>query len=139
MKKMLGMLGMVATVIALGTSAAEARTVRATELTAKIWSQLDKGEIEDLIIEFRQGDEIPVTLQTEGDLLETKSANPSYVGVKRSFWVRMEQNQILMSLDGVQFKPFHQMLSGSFTVGASSDQSGGPANAINMLFKGFLK
>src|SRR5690606_15542266 len=98
MKKKLGMLGMVAAVIALGASAAEARTVRATELTSKIWSQLDKGEIEDLIVEFRQGDEIPVTLQTEGDLLETKSANPSYVGVKRSFWVRMEQNQILMSL-----------------------------------------
>ncbi|MFN7685700.1 MAG: hypothetical protein ACK5QT_09860 [Oligoflexia bacterium] len=139
MKKMLGVLGVVGVFAMMGLSAAEARTVRATELTPQVWSQFDKGEISDLTVEFRQGDEIPVTLQTEGDLLETKSASPTYIGVKRSFWVRMEQNQILMSLDGTHFKPFNQVIGGSFTVGASSDQIGGPASAINMLFKGYLK
>lgn len=80
-----------------------------------------------------------MTFQAEGDLLETKVINPSYLVVKRSFWVRVEQKDVLMSLDGTHFKPFNQIIGGSFTVGASSDQNGGPANAINMLFKGNLK
>ena len=139
MKTNLRALAILGTLILTQLSTAEARTVRATELNPQIWSQYNKGEFNELTVEFRQGDEVPLNFQAEGDLLETKVSNPSYLGVKRTFWVRMEQKQILMSLDGVNFKPFNQIIGGSFTVGASSEPNGGPANALNVLLKAFLK
>lgn len=120
-------------------SIAEARSIRATELNSQIWSQYNKGEIGDLIVEFRQEDEVPINFQAQGDLLETKVSNPTYLRVKRTFWVKMEQKQILMSLDGVNFKPFNQVIGGTLTVGTSQEPSDGPANAINVLLNANLK
>jgi hypothetical protein len=118
---------------------AEAKTVRATEITAQLWSQYEKGEIQELVVEFRQGDILPVTLGAEGDLLETTQSQPSYVTIKKAFWLKMLQNQVLLSMNGVDFQEFKDLITGSLTAGASSDSNGGVANGINVLFKAFLK
>lgn len=116
------------------------KVIRATELTAQVWSDFERGQLQDLIIEFRQGDRLPVSLQAEGDLMETAEVNPSYIVIKRPFWVNVKQDQILMSLNGKDYKPFKQVIGGTFTVGASVGQpEGGVASAINFLFKAFIK
>lgn len=115
------------------------RTIRAADLSPQIMSQFDRGEISELTVEFRQGDRLPVTLQAEGDLLETTETNPSYFTVKKAFWAKIEQYGILMSLDGVSFKPFKNVVTGSVAAGASASNPHGVANAINVIFKAVLK
>ncbi len=115
------------------------KRVRAVELTSQLWSDFNKGEIQELVVEFRHGDRLPITLAAEGDLLETAELNPSYVTVKRNFWIKIEQNQMYLSLDGSIFKHFKDSLTGSFTAGASSDDRNSAANAINLVFKAVLK
>lgn len=124
--------------IAMSTSLF-AQSFRASELTPQIWDKYNKGEIRELVVEFQQGDKIPVTLQAEGDLLETSEANPSYVTVQRNFWVQMKHNDLKLSLDGTHFKPFKKVVEGSLTVGAGAEQQGGIANAINVGFKAMIK
>jgi hypothetical protein len=120
-------------------SVAEAKTIRATEMTGSLWSKLTSGLAEELTVEFRQGDELPVTFVAEGDLLETSRGGVSYVAVKRNFWIQLRGNEVRMSLDGVAFKPIKEMIGGSFTVGSDADQNGGIANAIQLGLKAKLK
>jgi hypothetical protein len=117
----------------------EAKTVRATEMNSALWSNLSKGTLSDIIIEFRQGDELPVNLTAEGDLMETTQSATSYIGIKRNFWLKVQASKIQISLDGTTFKEMSDVLSGRIEAGAGSDQNGGIANAINVAFKAFLK
>lgn len=121
------------------TGAAEAKTIRATEMTGSLWQRLTAGTAEELIVEFRQGDELPVSFTAEGDLIETSRAGVSYVSVKRNFWLKLQNNDVQMSLDGSAYRPVKDMLTGSLTAGAGSEENGGIANAINLGLKANLK
>lgn len=118
---------------------ANSKSLRASEMSAAAWSEFTKGKLGDIVIEFRQGDELPVTFQAEGDLIETKQTSVSYVGVKKNFWLRLGKNDIEISLDGTEFKKLNQMIAGSLQAGAGTDQNGGVANAVNVVLKAFLK
>ena len=121
------------------TGVAEAKTIRATEMNSSLWSRLTAGTAEELIVEFRQGDELPVSFTAEGDLLETTRTGTSYVSVKRNFWLKLQNDNIQMSLDGAAYKSIKDVISGSLTAGAGSEQNGGVANAINLGLKANLK
>jgi hypothetical protein len=130
---------LLAACVLLMAGVSEAKTVRATEMNGTLWSNLSKGALSDIIIEFRQGDELPVNLTAEGDLMETTQTATSYIGIKRNFWLKVQNTKIQISLDGTNFKEMNEVLSGSIEAGAGSDQNGGIANAINVAFKAFLK
>ena len=115
----------------------EAKTVRATELKNVLQSGWAKTIPNGTVVEFRQGDQLPVALQFEGDFLETTQASQGYVAVKRNFWILVDQNQVQVSLDGTTFKNMDEVASGSLSAGAGSDS--GPADAINIAFKWMLK
>lgn len=118
----------------------DTRVVRATELGSSIWTDLSSGAISDLIVEFRKGDEIPVSLTSKGDLLETVTVGASYVSVKRNFWIRVgAKDKVEMSLDGLQYKSLQEQLTGSLTAGASLPNPGQPVNAINLIVESRLK
>lgn len=123
----------------LFAGASEAKTIRATEMNSSLWSSLQSGSLNEIVIEFRQGDELPVNLTAEGDLMETTQSATSYIGVKRNFWLKVQQDKIQISLDGTNFKKMNEVLTGSLQAGTGSDQSGGIANAINVMVKAFLK
>lgn len=126
--------------VLLATSAqAGPRTVRATDMTPSMWSDLAVGRLGDMVIEFRQNDELPVSFEAQGDLLETRRTSVSYVGIKKNFWLRLSQNDVEISFDGASFKKLNESLTGSIEAGAGTGQAGGVANAINIVFKAFLK
>ena len=137
-KYIIGLLGMALT-FSSQMVARTPNTIRATELSPQHWDRFRKGDIKELVVEFREGDEIPVTMQAEGDLLETSEAVASYVTIKRNFWVRVEQGDLKMSLDGVKFKPFNKLISGTLTAGASTEEDGGVANGVSLGLKAILK
>ena len=121
--------------------AAHAKTIRATEMNSSLWSQFAAGATaaEEVTVEFRHGDELPVSFGAEGDFLETTRTGTSYVSVKRNFWLKLQKNEVQISLDGSTFKQMKEVVAGSFAAGASSEQNGGTANAINLVLKANLK
>ncbi|MBK9322703.1 MAG: hypothetical protein IPM97_07115 [Bdellovibrionaceae bacterium] len=118
---------------------AQARTIRATDLSSSIWTEIGKGKLSDVTIEFKQGDELPVSFSAEGDLFQTTQTSVGYVGIKKNFWIKLQNNNILMSLDNSNFKDIKEVISGSFEAGTDADQNGGLANALNLALKAFLK
>lgn len=122
-----------------GVAKASGKVVRATEMGTTMWSDITKGKLGDVIVEFRQGDELPVTFEAQGDLIETRQTSVSYVGIKKNFWLRLSQNDVKISLDGTTFKRLNEVLTGSLEAGAGSAQNGGVADAITIMFKAFLK
>ena len=118
---------------------AQARLVRASEMNSDQWSEIFKNGSAEVIVEFHQGDEIPVSFSAQGDLLETTKPGLSYVQVKKNFWLKLLNNDVVLSLDGSNFKPLNQVISGSFTADAGSGQSGLPVNAIELSLKALLK
>jgi hypothetical protein len=122
-----------------GVAQAGGKVVRATDMGTTMWSDLTKGKLGDVVVEFRQGDELPVTFEAQGDLIETKQTSVSYVGIKRNFWLRLSQNDVEISLDGTTFKKLNEILTGSLEAGAGSAQNGGVADAITIMFKAYLK
>lgn len=127
--------------IALGLSnLAAAANLRATELSAPLWGQLPQNSPQSIvIIEFRQGDKLPVSLTSTGDLLQTPEPAMGQVEVKRNFWLKVQDNQIQISLDGVTYKDFRDALHGRIEAGFDVGSSGGIARAINMAFRADLK
>jgi hypothetical protein len=124
--------------ILLFAGLSEAKTIRATELGEALWSNLSKGDLDGMIVEFHEGDELPVNLSAEGDLLETTRSASSFVAVKKNFWIKAKQNKLRISFDGATYKDITDALTGSIGAGAGTGQ-GGPANGINLSFKATLK
>lgn len=125
--------------ILIAGAPAYSKTVRATEIDSSTWAALEApGHHEETIIEFRQGDQLPVSLSAEGDLLETNQASVGTIGVKRNFWIRVVKNDVEISFDGTSYKAFKDALTGSFQAGAGNP-AGGIANSISLAFKAYLK
>ncbi len=120
-------------------SHASGKAVRATEMGPTVWADLSSGKLGEMTVEFRQGDELPISFEAQGDLFETKQTAINYIGIKKNFWLRLSQNDVHISLDGITFKKLSDVLTGSLEAGAGSAQSGGVADAINIVFKAFLK
>lgn len=139
MKGMKMKLLVVGVLLLSGVAQASGKVVRATEMGTTMWSDLTKGKLGDVVVEFRQGDELPVTFEAQGDLIETRQTSVSYVGIKRNFWLRLSQKDVEISLDGMTFKKLNDVLTGSLEAGAGSAQNGGVADAISIMFKAFLK
>lgn len=128
-----------ATFSLLFATLSEAKTIRATDMTSTQWSQLYSGQGQDLVVEFREGDELPVTLEAEGDLVETRKASTTYISVKKHFWMKLMQNDLVLSLDGQNFLPVSKLISGSFSAGVGRSQGDEIANSIQLRFSAFLR
>ena len=123
-----------------GSDNAEARTVRATEMDSELWTKIAQSDPTGLIVEFRQGDELPVNLSSKGDLLETVQIGTSFVHVKRNLWLKLgPKESIQMSLDGVSYKPLSETISGTLTAGTDLPKPGTPVQAINLIVESHLR
>lgn len=119
--------------------ASQAEVFRVGELTDQVWEQYDRGEIKELVIEFKKDDWLPVNTLVEGDFLESQTNEPNQLLVKRNFFVKMNEKSVLLSLDGLTYKPIQDMVRGSLQVGTSSGRRGGAANALNVTLRAFIK
>lgn len=130
----------VAVFILFAAMISEAGTLRATDLDNATWSRFFAGKLPEVLIEFRQGDRLPVTLTAEGDFFETQNPQSTPLNIKKDFWMKVVNNDVQFSLNGTDFKPLPQMAKGQFNVGANADDSsGGRANGINMNIQAYQK
>jgi len=104
---------------------------RAQTLTAgELQSFLEGDADEDLVLEFRAGDVLNVSMKFEGDLLESTPQASMPVRIKKGFFLRMQSDDILMSWDGTAFKPWHDMVGGKFSASAHGEQT---ATSVSFL------
>ena len=119
----------------------EAKIVRIYDLQDQDFEDLDGKKIDELIIEFRQGDKLPLTLKAEGDLIESssKSAVPTDFLIKRNFWIKFERDALTMSLNGDNFGPVSDSLTGNLSVGARVNKPSNRAMGLFLQFNGMTK
>jgi hypothetical protein len=141
MKKMIFFCAFLGIACAAQAYAGAAPTVvRATALNDELIKQFSSGN-GDLVVEFKGGDRLPVSINSSGDLLETSdagSASSASWNVKRDFYLKLQGKALLLSLDGQNFKPLQDMLSGSLTIGATAPADGS-ASQISINLQALLK
>ena len=108
------------------------RVLRASSTDPKTLTDFYAGKLSGVALEFRPGDRIPIVFQSHGDFLESTDANPSFVVVKRSFFLEMSGGQVVMSLDGTTFHPFTELATGSFEIGATASPDDRNVGAIQL-------
>ena len=108
-------------------------------LANAIREKLRKLTSDEVIVEFRKGDELPVTFAAEGDFVETTKPATSYVGVKRDFWLKLKNDKVQMSFDGTTYKEISEVVTGNLSANANSGENGGIANTIQVVLKAHLK
>ena len=85
-----------------------------------------------LVIDFKAGDRIPVSIQVDGEVVETTpSPSTIWLTANRDFSVRIRGTEIKTSLDGQHFddKPAQP---GSFQVGLGPTPEGGTKLSVHV-------
>ncbi len=120
-------------------SAAEAKTARFQSIKPEEWAGMMAGT-SDLTVEFRRGDLLPVDVKASGDLLATKGAGSVTIEVQQTFYLKAEGNDLLLSVDGVDFAPITDRVSGHLSASASSDlQAINPVTHLSLELLAWLK
>jgi hypothetical protein len=85
-----------------------------------------------LVLDFKAGDRIPVSIQVDGEIIETTpSLSAIWLTAKRDFSVRIRGSEIKTSLDGIHFddKP---AAPGRFQLGLGPAPEGGPKLSLHV-------
>jgi hypothetical protein len=117
----------------------EARTIRATDMTPELWAKSRVNMADNIVVEFRQGDQLPVNISTMGDFIQSNQLVSMSVTVQRNFWLMLQNNDVKMSLDGTTFKEIQDLVTGGISADATSGKNAGDANGIDIVFAAFLK
>ncbi|HET7543802.1 MAG TPA: hypothetical protein VFK05_28215 [Polyangiaceae bacterium] len=97
--------------------------VRVSASTPGPWPPLREGQ--PLIIDFKAGDRIPVSLQVDGEIIETTpSPSTIWLTAKRDFSVRIRGSEIKTSLNGTNFEQ-KPAVPGHFQFGLEATREGG--------------
>jgi hypothetical protein len=118
---------------------AQPNVIRATDLKGMDFNQISTQVFNGIVIEFREGDELPMNFKVSGDLLESRQAPITYITIKKSFWLKadMVKNEVLVSFDGHHYKKFQEALSGKITAGTTPDN--GVADSIQVELEANVK
>ena len=97
--------------------------LRVSASAAGPWPALREGQ--PLIIDFKSGDRIPVSIQVDGEIIETTpSPSTIWLTAKRDFSVRIRGSEIKTSLDGANFDK-KASAPGHFQFGLEATREGG--------------
>lgn len=99
-----------------------AKVIHYSELSEAEMRTFLEGKSED-VCEVRKNDVFNVKLDLSGNVLEATNNNLAKVKVKKGFFLKMSEQQLLMSWDGEEFKPFKDLISGQLSAAASGDRS----------------
>jgi hypothetical protein len=122
-------------VVLLSSNAGLAKTLRPNELGKGGLQRFLQGQSDD-VIEFREGDQIPVALKVDGDILQSASSEPTMVEVKKGFFLKFESDELRMSWDGTEYLPYRDLIRGQLEAKASGDSA---VSNIEINFSAFVK
>lgn len=100
---------------------------------------LASQESEAPTVLFRQGDMIQLHLDIQGDLFLLSEKKAQNIIVQKTFWLKLKDDNLVMSFDGVEFKPISEVIHGKVAIGSNVEKSGDPVSSIDVLFDAYLK
>lgn len=94
------------------------------------WPALREGQ--PLIIDFKAGDRIPISIQVDGEVVETTpSPTVVWLTAKRDFSLRIRGAELKTSLDGVHFEE-KPAVPGHFQMGVSATREEGVKGVVHV-------
>lgn len=91
-----------------------------------------KGE-DEVTVEFRRDDVLPLEILVSGNLLESAPESSAKIKVKQGFFIRVTaEEKFLMSLDGYQYTPIFDLITGSLKLNASSPSPSEPIEKLTL-------
>lgn len=104
------------------------RVVRVTDMQGM--AELAKGQ--PLIVEFHEGDTLPLDFSLQGPLLESAiDAPPIVLTAKRRFFLRIDGDGLRSSLDGEDFSK-NAAAPGTFQIGIGASRERGTRATITI-------
>jgi hypothetical protein len=86
-----------------------------------VLKKIQKGEVQEAVVKFNEGDNLPYDFFFEGDFLKTEESATSHLIVQRTFYLKADKKGIFMSLDGQNYKPVRDMVEGTLAFSAAGD------------------
>lgn len=102
--------------------------IKAEQITDALLLQFSNGKMESIVIEFSEGSRFPLAIFLKGDLIAFNSGETSSMSLTclRHFYVYLSADNILFSLDKMEWKPFMEFTTGNITAMCNA-QNGIPA------------
>lgn len=93
-----------------------------SDLTEKAAEELLLNPQETDILVCTEGTRLPIRFALQGDLIElvTPGESSYQLVIKRPFYLRLANDELLISLDGTQWKKWNELLTGMLNVTVSS-------------------
>lgn len=107
--------------LAASDPAAEVR--RFGDLSPSDFEAFLAGE-SDLVVEFRAEDRIALEVNALGDFLVSETSEPVRLKVASTFFLKLENDALLVSEDGVTFKPLRESVRGHLSANAVAGDDG---------------
>lgn len=125
-------------IISLFQTNAFAVNIRANELNNKVIASIFSGQNVEYVVEFREGDLVPLNFVAGGDLFESKDNTNNIFVIKKDFFIKVKNNSVMISMDGNSYMSLRDVISGKFSIGSDIDRSQIPG-VIQALLSVYLK
>ncbi|MEO0795354.1 MAG: hypothetical protein AAFX93_09340 [Verrucomicrobiota bacterium] len=96
----------------------------------------EDGELREIIVQVDAGDQLPIDIAIEGDVVNAQLDEPLVLTATQPFNLYIvPQDGIYLSWDGETYQPFMETLTGSFSLSAKAEANkpaSGSAKAVVM-------
>ena len=94
-----------------------------TQLDTMGPEQMQDAARRGLVIAYAKGDVIDLSLHLQSDLVQTAPIEPIQLEVKQPIWLYSGGSGIYLSTDGASFRPWRELIDGSFQFGVGLNGS----------------
>ena len=115
------------------------KTIRITKLDTLNLNQIISSQNQEYVIEFREGDLIPLHFEAKGDFIETRKSLLNDLIVKRDFYIKIKKGNISLSLDGRLYKSLKKYIKGVISISSGTENKDHVPNLIKVMLAAFLK
>lgn len=97
------------------------KVVQLTHLTDNDLKEIMQGEHPELAVEFAAQSQLPVSLYLTGDLVTLAESNDKWgtIEIKQTFYARCVGEELILSSNLTDWKPFMEFITGTATVALS--------------------
>lgn len=99
---------------------AQSKTIRYSAMSGDDLKTFLKGKSDD-VAEFHSGDIIHLKVNVRGDFIESLASPATKIVVKKSFFLKSEGDELLLSWDNSEFLPLQDQIRGKVQASASRE------------------
>ncbi len=109
----------------------EVKVVQLANLTESDLKEIIGGQHPELAVEFAAQTHLPISFYLKGDLANLAESNDKWgtIEIKQTFYARCVEEELLLSSNLTEWKPFMEFITGTATV-ALSIQDGQPSLVV---------